>query len=327
MNRKPRRQPRLAPRRRTQRGAALLVAMVLLTVVATLSAAMVWQQWRAVQVEAAERSRSQSAWILIGALDWARLILREHRSTYHSLNDAWAQPLAEARLSTFLASDRDNNADSGPEAFLSGQIVDAQARYNLRNLVSDDKENAAAELKVLERLCQSGGLSTAIAGQLAQGLASAWHGNDATAPLTPVRIDDLVWLGLDSASLEVLRPWVVLMPESGATPVNLNTAPREVLAAVIDGIDLGTADRLVQARQRQPFKTLDEAQKVLPATAKALDAKRVGVSSKFFEVRGRLRLEDRVLEELSLVHKRDANDVVAVLRQRISTMLPSTPGL
>ena len=78
MNRKPRRQPRLAPRRRTQRGAALLVAMVLLTVVATLSAAMVWQQWRAVQVEAAERSRSQSAWILVGALDWARLILREH---------------------------------------------------------------------------------------------------------------------------------------------------------------------------------------------------------------------------------------------------------
>ena len=32
---------------------------------------MVWQQWRAVQVEAAERARTQAAWILTGALDWA----------------------------------------------------------------------------------------------------------------------------------------------------------------------------------------------------------------------------------------------------------------
>ena len=60
-----------------QRGAALLTAMVIVTLVATLAAAMVWQQWRAVQVEAAERARMQAAWILAGALDWARLILRE----------------------------------------------------------------------------------------------------------------------------------------------------------------------------------------------------------------------------------------------------------
>ena len=58
-------------------GAALLTAMIIVALVATLAGAMVWQQWRAVQVEAAERARTQSAWILSGALDWARLILRE----------------------------------------------------------------------------------------------------------------------------------------------------------------------------------------------------------------------------------------------------------
>lgn len=56
-------------RPRPARGAALLVAMVLLSVVATLAAGMVWQQWRAVQVETAERSRHQSGWMLLGALD------------------------------------------------------------------------------------------------------------------------------------------------------------------------------------------------------------------------------------------------------------------
>lgn len=345
-------QPRRQAPTQRPRGAALLVAMVLLTVVATLSAGMVWQQWRAVQVESAERSRAQSAWILMGALDWARLIVRETDSSYTSLLEPWAQPLAEARLSTFLAVDRDNNADSGPEAFLSGQITDAQSRYNLFNLVAERRaatgksgtpgtpggtgggtgaggtgaEKPSVEIKVLERLCQAAGLPTATAETLAQGLIAAMSGSGSVEPgaaLPPARIDDLRWLGLDEASLAALRPWLTLLPTQ--TAVNLNTAPREVLAAVIEGIDLGAADRLVQARQRQPFKTLDDARAHLPPDT-TLDAARVSVHSAYFEVRGRLRLDDRVLEETSLVHKRSANEVVTLQRQRLSSVLPSAPG-
>ena len=73
---------RLAGRRTNrQRGAALLTAMVIVTLVATLASARVWQQWRAVQVEVAERARAQALWILNGAVDWARLILREDART------------------------------------------------------------------------------------------------------------------------------------------------------------------------------------------------------------------------------------------------------
>src|SRR6202008_3532089 len=60
-----------------QRGAALLMAMLVVVLVATFAAASLWQQWRSVEVETAERARIQSGWILTGALDWARLILRE----------------------------------------------------------------------------------------------------------------------------------------------------------------------------------------------------------------------------------------------------------
>ena len=87
---------------RRQRGAALLLAMLILTLVATMASGMVWQQWRAIQVESAERARTQSAWILSGALDWARLILREDARTGGAdhLGEPWAVPLAEARLSS-----------------------------------------------------------------------------------------------------------------------------------------------------------------------------------------------------------------------------------
>ncbi len=127
------------------------MAMVILTLVATLAAGMVWQQWRAVEVESAERARAQAAWILNGAHDWARLILREDSRSpgVDHLGEPWAVPLAEARLSTFLAADRSNTTDDGPEAFLSGSIADAQARYNLRNLVDQEGKPDPKQLRVL----------------------------------------------------------------------------------------------------------------------------------------------------------------------------------
>ena len=99
---------------RNHRGAALLTAMIIVALIATLAASMVWQQWRAVQIEVAERARLQSSWILSGAADWAKLILAEDAKTGGAdhLGEPWAVPLAEARLSTFLAADKDNNTDT-----------------------------------------------------------------------------------------------------------------------------------------------------------------------------------------------------------------------
>lgn len=311
-----------SPRAMPARGAALLVAMVLLTVVATLASGMVWQQWKGVEVESAERSRVQSAWVLQGALDWARLILREDarsgRAT--SLNEPWATPLAETRLSTFLAVDGERKTDDGPEAFLDGSITDAQSRYNLRNLVQDGKL-VPAQRAMLERLCANAGIAKGSASLLAEGWLAASLATDAAAPLPPQQLADLVWLGLDAASIERLASVVVLLPV--ATPVNLNTAPREVLAGVINGLDLGGADRLVQARQRQPFRSLAEAGEVL-GKGVTLEPRDVDVKSAFFEVQGRLRLDQRRLSESTLIERRNGLDVVAIQRLRPTWVSPVT---
>ena len=310
----------MTPRPRPTRGAALLVAMVLLSVVATLAAGMVWQQWKAVQVETAERARVQTVWILNGALDWARLILREDARSGHptSLDEPWATPLAEARLSTFLAADQNNNAeDNGPEAFLSGNIADAQARYNLRNLLTDGKVDPR-QLGVLQRLCTSVGLPTDVAGRLANGLLASAGGSEADAPLAPQQMDDLVWLGLDAATVARLSTVTVLLPVP--TPINLNTAPREVLAAVIEGIDLGGADRLVQARSRKPLKIVQEARDLL-GQGVVIGERDGDVKSAYFEVHGRLRLEQRLMDTISLVERRGGLDVVAIQRRRVAGVL------
>ena len=321
------RRRKLASRRASrQRGAALLTAMVIVTLVSTLAGAMVWQQWRAVQVEVAERARAQALWILNGAVDWARLILREDARTGGAdhLGEPWAVPLAEAQLSTFLAVDRDNT-DDAPEAFLSGSITDAQSRYNLRNLVEAGSGTAgAAEERVLERLLDAVGARSDLAPMIVRGLRAATLASGQSTgtelstdpPLMPERIEQLAWIGLDAETLALLTPYVSLLPVR--TTVNANTAPKEVLAAVIEGLDLASADRLIQARQRNPFRNVAELGALLPQGVSAA-TERVSVTSSFFEVRGRLRLQDRSVEERALVERRNL-DIVTLRRDRVASV-------
>ena len=293
--------------------------MIIVTLVVTLAASMVWQQWRAVQVELAERARSQAAWILSGALDFARLILKEDLRSGRptALTEPWATPLAESRLSTFLAADK-SNTDDGPEAFLSGSISDMQARYNLTNLISLGKVDPL-ELATLERLCQTVGIDSGVAQRIANGLRDATApGTDASAnaPLLPQSIAQLAWLGIDAASIQALEPHVALMPV--VTAVNVNTASREVLAAVVKGLDLATAERIVQTRRSQPFQDLDAFTKQV-ATLAPLTAK-LDVRSNYFEVRARLRLADRVLVERSVLHRLPNGQCDVVRRDRVASL-------
>jgi general secretion pathway protein K len=335
-----------------QCGAALLTAMIIVALIATLAASMIWQQWRAVQVEAAERSRTQSAWILSGALDWARLILREDARNGGAdyLGEPWAVPLAEARLSTFLAADK-SNTDDGPDAFLSGAITDAQARYNLTNLVNGGRVDPV-EMDKLQRLCETIGVSADVATSIANGLrdaspimppapapAAAASGVPAASapapaaapapeppanpPLLPRSVAQLNWFGIAPDALLALEPYVVILPVP--TPVNVNTAPREVLVAAIPGLDLATAERIVQSRQRVPIKSSGDAQALAPAVPAAsftFSPTGVSASSDFFEVRGRLRLADVVLEQRSLVQRRGI-DVIVIQRERVASRDPS----
>jgi general secretion pathway protein K len=319
--------------RRSQRGAALLLALLILTLVTTLAAGMVWQQWRALQIETAERARTQSAWILGGALDWARLILREDakdRANTDHLGEPWAVPLAEARLSSFLAADRNNNASDSTdalEAFLSGTIIDAQSRWNMRRLIGADGEPVPAEVRVLQRLVEAAQLPAGTADALTAAAVRAWgplapsgpSGANAGGLVPPQRLSQWQWAGVPAEALAKLEPWVVILPNSTAV-LNVNTAPAEVIAAVVEGMSLGAARRLVQERQREPLKDLSQ-----PATLAyfppqpTFDPTTVTIASRYFIVQGRLRLEGQILEERSLVERQPGLQMVVLSRERVAS--------
>lgn len=310
-------------------GAALLAAMLTVALVATMAAAALWQQWRSVEVETAERARVQSLWVLTGALDWARLILREDARSGGAdhLGEPWAVPLEEARLSTFLAAEKGvatNTEDAANQAFLSGYINDLQGRMNVINLVENGKPSEPT-VRAFAKLFEKLGLPRTELAALVENLRFAQdtsidNGSSRMAPLMPQRVGQLAWLGLSPRTLAILGPFITLLPMR--TPVNINTASAPVLFATIPGLDMAQAERLVSTRQLAHFRTLADAGKIVPDAAGDLNETLHSVNSRFFEIHGRLRLDQTVVEERSVV-QRDGISVKTLWRDRGSQGIQS----
>ena len=338
-----------------QRGVALLAAMLTVTLVATFAAAALWQQWRAVEVETAERARMQASWVLIGAIDWSRLILREDgrstgQGTTDNLSEPWAIPLEEARLTSFLAADKNVSSDALeglPDAFLSGRIIDAQSKMNVLNLVSGGKPVVAAvaaftklftmlglppqELSAMTASLQRAlpvqatitntttttttGTTTGTTSATSTATATTGSTNasapSADAPLLPQQVSQLTWLGLSSSTVAALEPYITILPV--ATPININTAGPEVLYASMPKLDMAGAQRIVALRTRNPFKTFNEMTDAVP-NAEIGDGN-LSMTTDYFEILGKLRLDRTWVEERSLVQRKD-RDVIILWRER-----------
>ncbi|APW36811.1 general secretion pathway protein GspK [Rhodoferax koreense] len=318
------------------------MAMLTVTLVATFAAASLWQQWRSVEVETAERARVQSSWVLTGALDFARHILREDSrlnsgTIVDHLGEPWAVPLQESRLSTFLAADRNNTgaADDEIDAFLSGQIIDLQSRMNIINLLEGTKISKGSldaftrlfeqlnlplqELSVMaENLRLAAAAGVLLTGTTPAASSSATSSENPT-PLVPQRAEQLGWLGLSPATVAALQPFVTVLPMR--TPVNLNTASIEVLQASI-GIGRSDAQRLATTRARNPFNTREDARAQLGQDTTQLADTDFDVKSSFFEVQSRLRLGSNMVVERSLVRRGGGGNgttVTTLWRERSAT--------
>ena len=292
--------------RSRSRGMAMITALLIVALIATLAATALWQQWRSLQVESAERQRQQSVWLLGGALDWARLVLREdaRSGNLDHLAEPWALPLQEARLSSFLASSSDgvSEEDTGlaERVFLSGQISDVQARLNVFNLIQGDQASAV-DVAAFGRLFELLGLPREALDRLVRQLLLAHRAG--SPMIMPQRVSQLTWLGVTPAQLARLEPFIIWLPSR--TAVNLNTAGVEVLHASVPGLRLADAQRAVMQRNAQHWKTLEEAEQALGESGKALSSSSHQLASNFFEVIGRVRLGNTTVLERSVIQRDD----------------------
>jgi general secretion pathway protein K len=123
-------------------------------------------------------------------------------------------------------------------------------------------------------------------------------------------LNQLSGFGMSAQALQTLSPYITVLPVR--TPVNLNTASVQVLYASVQGLRLSDAQRLVQQRERQHWTSVEAFQKALGRSVNLEGTH--SVSTRYFEVLGRLRMPQTTLQERSLV-QRDQQDVKVLWRE------------
>lgn len=275
---------------KTQRGMAVITAILVVALVASTASFMAWQQQLWVRQVENLNAQAQSRVVALAALQWARAALAQDARNNHvdHLGESWAQALAPLPV-------------EGGE--LTGGLSDQQGLFNLNNLVRGGKASAA-DLTVfrtlLEQLQLSPNLANAVADWIDPDAEVTYPGGaedtDYLALDPPYRaanrmlttVDSLYRIkGFDVATVARLRPFVTALPQ--ATPVNVNTAPAEVLAAVITKLPLDQAQALVAARKERYFQDIADFRARLPKTVTQVNETLLCVGSRYFLATGHAR--------------------------------------
>lgn len=301
-----------------QRGVAVITALLLTTLAVAIVASLFWQQQVQVRSMENQRLHLQTKWILLGALDFSRLVLQQdafsNKAT--SLDGIWATPVEETRLDQYI--ERERVEGESFDATVSGHIIDAQSRYNLTNLSKDRKINGDHVLMfkhLLQNLQLDPGLATKVAQQVQNTQSPAPEGSqmvgakekkaNATGPIAMMQVEDLLAIpGVSQQVVEKLRKFVVVLPEPA--PVNVNTAPAEVLAMLAPELTMADANVLVERRKRGGHYQ-DKASFVVQAQAggsKTLVQDSYDTASNFFLVSSKVKLDRAALDSEALMHRR-----------------------
>ena len=296
------------PASRRQRGVAIITALVVVAAATVAVSAMMWREAIAVRKVENQAALGEARWLARSSIEWARLILLQdaRTSTVDHLGEIWALPLAETRVTDDLASTQ-SSASIGPgtsltpfadndAAFVSGRMRDAQSRVNLTGLMNGDVPDEP-RVATLVRLLGVLTLKKDLAQEIAEHMGAIPKPASFAALAREMAADGT----METNAAERLAPFVVVLPV--ATPVNLNTAPPEVLAACYPDLPLDAARALARSRSQAWFNQVGDAAARLPGTSAQGTTGPISVNSNYFEVEGRVRVGRSDLEIVALIER------------------------
>jgi general secretion pathway protein K len=276
------------------RGAALILAMLIAALAATVAVALAAEQQRWFTDVGNRRDQVQAQSLALAGVQWARQILQDdgRGSTLDHLGEPWALPLPATPIANGV---------------IEGRIEDAQARFNLNNLAVDAALGATERARLARVFAARGVPAAALeaiadwvdadAAPRAGGAEDAAYAQlnvptlAANAPL--VRAAEIAGVrGVGDGAVMGLLPFVAALP--AGTALNVNTASAEILAAALPDLSGDPLATLLAERARKPFSTIAEFRARLPRGVAIGDETAFTVSSSYFLVSVRSRQGEAV---------------------------------
>lgn len=295
-------------RNRKQEGAALVLALGLVAMVAAWAATALSEDEISLR-RAANMQLSTKAWLAAeSGLELARLALEEDARTSNidHLQEDWAKPSPPFPV------------DNGT---VQGVIVDANRLFNLNDLVDAGGKAQAAAIAIAKRLFAQLALDPNLVDALVDWMDAddqpfgVGGAEDLAYVDRPYRVKNapldrmqelLLIRGFDQDAVMKLKQVAMARPSKGITPININTAPKEVLRSLGEGIPAADIEAIVAARKETPFAKVGDltSQSAYTAWAGKINQAWLSVSSDAFTVLIEARFGRILWRERALMARR-----------------------
>lgn len=278
-------------------GFALILTLVVTALMVAVVVEMIHQVYVDTSLSRGFRDGQQASILAESGASGAAKLLQFALSgrDYTSLADRWATPLKV-----------DDEAGS-----LEVVISDESGKININGLIQQSGEYEPFTLSVLQRLGTRLKLPGDIWGAVADwldsddmprsgGVESSYYRtlkppyNARNGRLMTVAELSLV-KGITPEILSTLRPYLTNFSDKTPLPtINVNTAPKEILALLGERMDDRTAERIVEERRLQPFKSIGEFSRVPELQAIAMGPGRgiLAVKGNLFKITAVARVKD-----------------------------------
>ncbi|MCP1726875.1 general secretion pathway protein K [Natronospira proteinivora] len=310
--------------RARQRGVALVMALVVVAISAIIASDLLYRTFIDQRRTESVLHSAQARQYLYGAEDWVGHLLRRdsEETEIDSLDQPWAEQLPPLPV------------DGGQ---ITGRLEDQQGLFNLNNLITDDgrvNEMAHGHFQRLLALLE-------IDPEIADAVLD-WIDAD-QEPRFPMGAEDGTYLGQDPAyraanqgfqSVSELRlvagfqdpevydriePYVTALPNSiPLTPINVNTAPAPVLAALVENLAIDQVEGVVGMQEAGGFES---PQAFLEAIGQNLDVDPeayIAVRTSFFRLTARADIGSASVTMYSLIYRNESG-VAAPLNRSFGT--------
>jgi general secretion pathway protein K len=299
-----------------QRGIALLTAILVLALAVIAATSISANHQLSIRRTENVVFGSQVWSYLHGGETWAKVVLArdlDDDNDYDHGNEAWATELPALPL---------------PGGYISGKIEDEQSKINVNNLVDGTEPDPLTRIR-LEALFALLDLDST----LIQAVID-WIDPDVNA-IPPNGAEDDYYTGLEYPYLTANRPmqhiselrlikgftqeiyeqvgaYLTALPSN--TAINVNTAKAEVLASVIPNIGIDIANNIVEERDEEAFKSIQEFASNPLLQGASINLQALSVNSSFFSLNSQIKVGNSFINNESILNRTNNSTITVVTR-------------
>lgn len=291
----------MSGRLKNESGFALILTLILTVLMVTVVVEMIHQVYVDTSLSRGFRDGQQASILAESGVTGGIKLLQSGLSgrSYTALSDRWATPLKlDDEVGELEIAVSEESAKININDIAQSQTLEMLKRLGKRLQLSEEIWPAVVDWIDNDDTPLSGGAESAYYHTLKPPYSARNSKLLSVSELSLIK-------GFTPEIVGRLRPYLTLYSDQANMPlatVNINTASKEILAALDERIDERMAEQIIERRRLQPFKDPSELSKVSGMEVIAIGlGGRISVKGNLFKITATARVKDTAREVAAIV--------------------------